>query len=219
MTKEEILQLIDECNPEERREIFNALRKEIAIHPLERHLNTKAEIILEAINRSTDITQRGVRGIITELEFLTTVLRHLKGWNVVEIIGDAPNDFKIDDGKGEIGIQVKMQRRERGVPLLKRGKAVVEVQRTRTGVNAAGESTRPYRFGEFDILAVSLHPSTNDWTRFMYTVGAWLVPRPKNPNLIQVMQRVSLVENENWTDDFLTCVEWFRSRQRKTITE
>ena len=31
-----------------------------------------------------------------------------------------------------------------------------------------GLATRPYRFGEFDILAVSMHPSTNDWNRFMY---------------------------------------------------
>jgi len=219
MDKEKILRLIEDCTPEERREIFNALRKEIIIHPLESELNTTAEIILEAIRRSNDITQRGVRGIITELQFLNHVLLQLTGWKIVEISGDAPTDFKIDDGRGEIGIQVKMQRRRKGVAILNRGKAIVEVQRTRTGVNATGESTRPYRFGEFGILAVSLHPSTNDWTKFMYTVGAWLAPRPNSPTLIRVMQRVSLNPNNEWTDDFLTCIEWFRARPKRTVSE
>lgn len=39
---------------------------------------------------------------------------------------------------------------------------VVETPRTRGGKDlTSGEDTRPYRYGEFDILAVSMHPSTN----------------------------------------------------------
>jgi len=215
--KDEVIRLLERCTPEERVDVFRHLRKEIPIHALETDLNTTAEIILEAISRSNDITQRGIRGIITELEFLTNVLQRLEGWRVVQIIGDAPNDFKIDDGNDEVGIQVKMQRREKGVALVKDNRAIVEVQRTRTGKNASGEPTRPYRFGEFDILAVSLHPSTNDWTKFMYTVGTWLLPRPKEPNLIKVMQPVSLTGDAQWTDNLLTCIGWFRSGEKKTI--
>lgn len=215
--KDDVLKLLEELSPEERREIFMHLRQDIPIHPLETNLNTTAEVILEAISRSNDITQRGIRGIITEVEFLTSVLQSLKGWKVVELVGDVPNDFKIDDGHGEVGIQVKMQRKEKGVAIVRRGKAVVEVQRTRTGVDASGEPTRPYKFGEFDILAVSLHPSTNDWSKFMYTVGIWLLPRPHNGKLIRVMQPVSLAPNDDWTDSLLTCIEWFRSKRKKTI--
>jgi hypothetical protein len=45
----------------------------------------------------------------------------------------------------------------------------VEVQKTRSG-EKKGQKTRPYRFGDFDILAVNLHPTTGDWKRFVYTV-------------------------------------------------
>jgi hypothetical protein len=80
-----------------------------------------------------------------------------------------------------------------------------------------GENTRPYKFGDFDILAVSLHPSTNDWAKFLYTVCSWLVPRPENEELILKFQPVPNQSDENWTDDFFTCVSWFRSNQKKCI--
>ena len=48
---------------------------------------------------------------------------------------------------------------------------VVEVQKTRGGFDPqTNEDTRPYRFGEFDILAVITHPSTHDWNRFLFTL-------------------------------------------------
>jgi len=67
---------------------------------------------------------------------------------------------------------------------------VVETQKTRGGVNASGAQTRPYRFGEFDILAVSMHPSTRDWSMFHYTVANWLVPRENDSNQIEKLQPV-----------------------------
>ncbi len=94
---------------------------------------------------------------------------------------------------------------------------VVETQKTRTGKNADGEATRPYRFGEFDILGVSMHPSTGNWNRFMYTPAGWLLPRKKEDGLINVFQPVSNEPNDDWTDDFLTAVSWFRGGMKKTI--
>ena len=169
--KDDILDLLEQCSVEERREVFGYLRKEFPIHSLEADLNTQAEVILEAMARSSDLTMRGIRGIIAEAAFLVDVLQKLGGWRTVEIVGDAAYDFLIEDTVGLVSIQVKMQRRQKGVPLVRGGKFVVETQRTRTGRDPAGGATRPYRFGEFDILAVSLHPSTNDWTTFAYTVG------------------------------------------------
>jgi hypothetical protein len=219
MTKrDEVIQLLEQCSPEERLEVFRYLRKSIPIHAIEAKLNTTAEIILEAIDRSNDITLRGVRGIISEVAFLIEVLAKFEGWKVIENVGDAPYDFLIEDGVGPVNIQVKMQRKQAGNPLIRKGKFVVEVQRTRTGVNSVtGRPTRPYRFGEFDILAVSMQPSSNEWNEFVYTVGAWLLPRAKDSELIQVMQPIPTEANEDWTDDLNTAIEWFRSGTTKTI--
>jgi hypothetical protein len=94
----------------------------------------------------------------------------------------------------------------------------VETQRTRGGVNPqTREDTRPYCFGEFDILAVSMHPSTNDWSRFMYTVCGWLLPRPEDERLILKFQPVAKLPTESWTDDFETAIEWLRSGAQKKL--
>src|SRR5262249_1495624 len=210
------MELLEECSSEERREIFNHLRKEFPIHSLEADLNTQAEVILEAMARSSDLTMRGIRGIIAEAAFLVDVLQKMEGWEIEEIIGDAPYDFLISDSLGQIRIQVKMQRRVRGVPLVRGEKFVVETQRTRTGKDATGGATRPYRFGEFDILAVSLHPSTKDWTRFMYTVGTWLRPRNNDATLLDVFQPIPQHPNQDWTDSLRECIDWLRSGTRST---
>lgn len=223
----DILRQIDLCNEEERREVFSHLRKRYPIHDLEHKWNAPAEIILEAIARSQDITHRGIRGVIAELCFFLYVVEDLKkgGWEDKTPGGDLPYDCLLSDGTGEVKVQVKLQRQVKGAPLtsyqwrknLPKTWFVVETQKTRTGKDAAGENTRPYRFGEFDILAVSMHPSTRDWKRFMYTVGGWLLPRKKDSGLINVFQPVSGEPNEDWTDNFLTAVEWLREGRKKTI--
>ncbi len=215
--KDEILRLLEQCSPAERYEIFRQLRQEFPIHPLEADLNTQAEVILEAMARSSDLTMRGIRGIIAEAAFLVDVLQRLEGWRIAEIAGDAAYDFLIEDAIGPVSIQVKMQRRQQSIPLVRNGKFVVETQRTRTGKDAAGAATRPYRFGEFDILAVSLHPSTNDWNRFAYTVGRWLRPRAGDKTLLEVFQPISQNPDEDWTDNLEECIKRFRSGDNRTI--
>jgi len=215
--KDEILELLEECSSEERREIFNHLRKEFPIHPLEADLNTQAEVILEAMARSSDLTMRGIRGIIAEAVFLVDILQKLDGWKILVIEGDAPYDFLIEDSAGPVRIQVKMQHRTKGVPLIRAGKFVVETQRTRTGRDANRGATRPYRFGEFDILAVSLHPSTNEWSNFIYTVGSWLRPRANDSSLLEVFQPIPDNPNEDWTDSLERSIAWLRSGTKRTI--
>jgi hypothetical protein len=94
---------------------------------------------------------------------------------------------------------------------------VVETQRTRGGKTDRGEDTRPYRFGEFDILAVSLHPSTGRWDRFLFAVGYWLLPRPEREIQLLKFQPVPQEPNDDWTDDFQTAVEWLREGRQKRI--
>lgn len=222
---EQIKELLSRCSAGQRRLIFEYLRAEFPIHPIEEKLNTRAEIILEAIDRASDLTLRGIRGAIAEASFEINVVKKLAGWEDTTPEGNFPYDFLLKDSAGSVRVQVKMQRLKDHRPMtanqayrfLPSDQWVTETQRTRGGKDGLGGDTRPYRYGEFDILAVSLHPSTNDWTAFMYTIDAWLMPRPDNPNLLLKFQPVAKTPNDCWTDHFETCVSWLRSREKKTI--
>lgn len=223
---EQIKQLLAACTVEQRREIFNYLRAEFQIHAIETLFNAKAEVILEAIARSSDLTQRGIRGVIAEAAFDTYIGGQLHGWMKIPVVGDHPYDFLLQDGIGQVRVQVKMQRLKDHRPMtaqqvyrhLPADMYVVETQRTRGGKNVkTHEDTRPYRYGEFDVLAVSMHPSTNDWSSFMYTVADWLIPRLENTNLILKFQPVAPRPDNNWTDDFEICVRRLRSGEKRRI--
>jgi hypothetical protein len=210
---------------EERRAIFNLLRREFPIHTIEATLNIEAEIILDAISRSDDLTVRGVRGVIAQAAFALDVVGGLRDWRDITQGENLPYDFLLTDGHGDVRVQVKMQRQKYQRPMmanegyryLSPNMYVVETQRTRGGKDASGADTRPYRFGEFDILAVAMHPSTGSWKDFMYTVARWLLPRPENPSLLLKFQPVARVPNDDWTGDFLTAVAWLRSDLDKQI--
>ncbi|HMH19951.1 MAG TPA: hypothetical protein VK572_17580 [Burkholderiales bacterium] len=207
---------------DDRRRVFQDLRKEFPIHDLERKWNAPSEVVLEAIARATDLTQRGLRGVIAEAAFAQTVVVPLlpAGWTDDTPAGDIPFDFRLNDKLGTVKVQVKNQRNEKQAPKLWKkqpGVYVAETQKTRSGKDKAGNETRPYRFGEFDILAVCLHPSTNDWSRFVYTVGDWLLPREKDNKLISVFQPVDPKAGADWTTNFITAVSWYRSGRKRTI--
>lgn len=227
---DEICRLIDRLSEEDQRLILAYLRERLPLHPLEQQWGTTAEAILTAIARSSDLTLRGVRGILAEATFEETVLPPLEasGWKPIAIAGDQTYDFVLEKAAARVRIQVKLQRREAGIPkeYSARGRAtlncpsgtmhVVEVQKTRSG-QKNGEKTRPYRFGDFDILAVNLHPSTGDWKRFMYTVGSWLRPRPHEQALIEIFQPVPTCPDEYWTDDLARCIDWFLTGEQKRL--
>ena len=179
----------------------------------------------QAFGRANDLTLRGIRGIIAEAAFSVDVVAALRDWKDVTTPGDRAYDCLLEDKIGQVKVQVKMQRlrdhrpmrAKEGYRFLPDDMWVVETQRTRGGLDKKGEKTRPYRFGEFDILAVALHPSTNDWSDFVYTVANWLIPDPKSKKWMLKFQPVSATENEDWTTDFVKCVTWFRSRRKKQI--
>lgn len=226
-----ITALLSQCSSEDRRELLRMLRQEFPIHELEKKLNISAEVILEAIDRSSDLTLRGVRGVIAEAAFKNHVVDSLvqRGWKDVTIDGNPAFDFLVETPSGmRAKIQVKMQRMKNKQPMraIAANKKlfnsasemwVVETQKTRGGKDNQGSDTRPYRFGEFDVIAVSLHPSTNDWSKFRYSVANWLIPDPKDADKIFKFQPVAMSANDDWADSLETCIEWFKSGARKTI--
>jgi hypothetical protein len=236
-----IRRLIDECSEQDRRALKTYLRT-LLPHPLEREWGIDADTILSAIRRSSDLTKRGVRGIIAEAVFVNEVIPTVSqsGWKQVEIDGDHPYDALLRKGELLARIQVKLQRLETGAPKLYYPRHypngtlfVVEVQKTRSGERAAQQitlkpvratktartkvQTRPYSFGDFDILAVNMHPSSGNWKSFRYTVASWLLPRPANKALIEIFQPVAAIPNAAWTDDLSTCLGWFEDRERRII--
>ncbi len=222
----QIKDLLARCTFEERRDIFKHLRSEFRIHPIEDELNVQAEVILEAIHKASDLTLRGIRGVIAEAYFQMTIASAITGWKIIPTSGDPPYDCLLSDGNNQVRIQVKMQRLKEHRPMmanqayrrLPSDKYVVETQRTRGGVDpTTGLSTRPYRFGDFDLLAVSLHPSTGDWSKFLYTVERWLIPSSERTDCLLKFQPVPLQANSDWTGDLKTAIEWFLSKVNKTI--
>jgi hypothetical protein len=239
---ETMKRLIEECSAEDRRALKSFLQT-ILPHPLESAWGVDADTILTAIRRSSDLTKRGVRGIIAEAVFDNDVLPTLRfaGWEADDLTGNQSYDVRLRKDERLVTIQIKLQRLERGVPKLYYPKHhadgilyVVEVQKTRSGEKTtvealqgsptklkAGKSatikTRPYRFGDFDILAVNMHPSSRRWTDFRYTLGSWLLPRQREESLIEIFQPVPAEPNEFWTDDIQVCLGWFEQGTSKRV--
>lgn len=223
---ERILDLVDGLPPDERRRVFDRLRAGVSLHPLEADLNTTAEVVLEAIHRAGGLVLRMIRGVIAEAAFAVQVVPTLAGWTETTPAGDLPYDLELTDAMGPVRVQVKLQRSRDHQPMTAQQARrsfsaehfVVETQRTRAGTDAAGKSTRPYRFGEFDLLAVSLYPSSGEWDVFAYSVGRWLLPSPMDPTQVYKFQPVATAPDEDWTLDFEEAVRWLRSPVVRTIS-
>lgn len=110
--------LLEQCSTAQRKAIFDLLRVEFPIHALETKWNIPAELILEAIDRSSDLIKRGVRGIIAEVAFRIHVVAKLKGWDSQELVGNLPYDFVLEDKLGRVRVQVKMQRLKEQAPMM-----------------------------------------------------------------------------------------------------
>jgi hypothetical protein len=209
-----------------RRSVLNRLRQTVPVHPIEEEFGVSAEVILEAIARSSDISQRGVRGLIAEACFKLHVIDTLEDWKDVTPDGAYPFDFLIAQADQEVSIQLKMLRRKEGIAMtanqanrrFRNDLYAVETQKTRGGKDPqTGEDTRPYRFGEFDILGVAMAPLSGDWTDFRFTVGNWLLPRPDKGDLILKFQPVSVEPNSDWTVSLEECIRWLGTDERRTI--
>lgn len=215
-----IRELLARCSPEERSALFRELRATHQIHDFEAVIGAPAEMILEAVHRAPELTRRMLRGVIADAAFRTFVVPSLTphGWRDVTPEGNFAYDYKLADDVGPVTVQVKLQRSERGSPVVKGGARfgfsrevfITETQKTRTGTDEEEKQTRPYRYGEFDILAVSMQPSTGKWDRYMYTLGRWLLPG-KQDGEMATLQPVTKEAGEYWTDDFIAAVHWFRA--------
>lgn len=243
-----IKKIIDGCTEEDRRSLRAYLGR-LAPHPLEREWGIDADLVLSAIRRSSDLTKRGVRGIIAECVFVDQIAPKTaaSGWTLQEVNPsegedeDRPYDAALRKGDLLARVQVKLQRLEKKTPKLYYPKFyqpgslyVVEVQKTRSGkmktkqsLDTAGnvtlvdkattEMTRPYRFTDFDVIAVNMQPSSSDWHSFRYTVASWLLPRSGQEGLIEIFQPVAAVPNEFWTDDLSECLDWFESGAKRRV--
>ena len=213
--------MLDACDMPTRERLYDYLRSTRPRHPIEARLGADSEVILEALNRAGELTTRMFRGIIAEAAFDVHVVHALKGWRSEPIEGNPPFDFRMMDKIGPVRVQVKLQRSEKGAPITRSGYYIVETQRTRggkrRGEEGGDERTRPYRYGEFDILAVCLQPSTGRWDNFRYTVGDWLQPQPGDQKSIATYQPVTEEPDDDWSADFPTCVAWFRAGEAKSI--
>jgi hypothetical protein len=227
---EECIALVLALPEDERVKVIQALQATLPRHPVEVRLKTDTKTLLEAIARANPFTIRGIEGIIAEAVFALDVLPRLGGWRENPRANDAPFDFLLtrDAGKAAVRLQVKMQRRRNNAPLMAgevlktkrkwpRSSFVAEVQRTRGGKAASGKATRPYRFGEFDVLAISLGASTGYWGDFAFTVARWLLPDDKDPGAILKYQPVDAEESDDWTRSFDRVIEWLDSARAKTI--
>jgi hypothetical protein len=214
---EELLLLMNQMSEVQKREVLARLREELPIHPLEADWNVSAEVILEAISRATDLTQRGVRGVIAEAIYVIDILPNVKGWTPFEAVGDSAYDaiMKRDLDGVKVSIQVKMQRKKAQRPMmanegyrdLPSDQYCVEVQRTRGGKTTSGDDTRPYRFGEFDLISVCMEPSTGDWHRFMSSPASRLGPDPRNKSIIRKFQAVPRESSGYWTENLAQALE------------
>jgi len=221
----EVKQLLAEAPDQDRFAIFEWLRETQKLHPLEDEFGAPAEVILEAISRSSDVTKRGVRGVIAEAVFKVEVVDESRIWHDITPEGDHSYDFLLSDGNDEVSIQLKMQRRKdlrpmtanEGYRMLDPSYWVVETQRTRGGKSPSGEDTRPYRFSDFDLLAVSMQPSTENWSDFLFTVADWLLPRPENDTQLLKFQPVPKSRSDGWTDNLPEAIEWLRSGRKIKI--
>ena len=205
-----IRELIAHCTPEEQAALFRELRARHRIHEFEEIIGAPAEMILEAVHRAPELTRRMLRGVIADAAFRQFVVVPLAvaGWRDVTPVGNFAFDYKLNDDQGAVTVQVKLQRSERygfGDSV-----HIVETQKTRTGTDGEDNLTRPYRYGEFDILAVSMQPSTGKWDRYLYTLGRWLLPG-RNPGEMATSQPVAKGANDFWTNDFATAAHWFRT--------
>jgi len=227
---EDCIALVMALSEAERTLVMEAIRATLPKHPVEIRLKTDTRTLLEAIGRANPFTIRGIEGIIAEAVFSLDVLPELTGWrDSTGESGVGAFDFLLSRSGRQtaVRVQVKMQRRREHIPLLASevekarkwpsSHFVVEVQRTRGGKAAGGESTRPYRFGEFDILAVSLGATTGYWGDFMYTVADWLIPDAGDNNAILKFQPVAPQESEAWTTNFERAVDWLDSGKRRPL--
>ncbi len=112
----EAKKILESASDEVRRAVLAWLRLRHPIHPLEAEWRVPAEVILEAISRSPDLSKRGVRGLIAEAYFDQMISAGVPGWRKDMPVGNHSFDCRLCNADKEIRIQVKSQRAGRASP-------------------------------------------------------------------------------------------------------
>jgi excisionase family DNA binding protein len=244
---DQIERFLDSCSAAQRRNIFDRLRKEFRIHRIEEIVGMDAERILEAFSRAVKATPMllGILAEPAFEEFVLNQLPEDRWTYEIAPSGNA-YDFILRERDTEsdvVRIQVKLQKGDKGTPMYGKPKAtkymfskemlMVETQRSRKGskrskgskaseseniiIEGSDKGTRPYKFGQFDVLAVSLFYSEKRWNKFMFTLCGRLLPDPENPENLATYQPVSPVANDDWTDRLEQCLAWHRAGRSEKI--
>lgn len=189
------------------------------LHPLEIKFNAPAADILEAIEHGFR-AQVDVKGKLAEL-YMSRHLDRLKAAGKIASYvwhdSDDLPDFEVfmPDGR-RVVVECKNCRtpakpkppasgRRRGADAASGG-CMVEIQKTRSGVDGAGKKTRGYLVTHFDVLAVSTFNQNREW-RFRFVPSNSLAVRDEGAGVLKVMQPVPLTgEDGPWSDDFLRAV-------------
>lgn len=162
------------------------------MHALEQEFGVTSEVIMDAVHSSPDLVRRGLRGIVAEHQFKRLVLDKLPQPWFIAPTPDTSVDFALSDGHGGhyLTIQVKMQTLKGGKPHCdKWGRPMVETQKTRMRGRGKARS-RLYKYGDFDILAVSLWPATKKWEDFIYVPACKLSPAYRKPDSLAAWQTI-----------------------------
>jgi excisionase family DNA binding protein len=92
---EKIKASLDALGPGEVRELLDHIKSRIGPHPVEAEIGAPADLILETLWVSGELTKRMFRGMISEASFSLHVVSKLKGWEVLPIVGSVPYDFHL----------------------------------------------------------------------------------------------------------------------------
>lgn len=189
------------------------------MHALEEKLGVSGDIIMDAIHCAPDLTQRGLRGIIAEHQFKKLVLEKLPSPWFLAKTPDSAVDFALSDGHGGhyLTIQCKMQTLRAGKPHCdKFGRPMVETQKTRMR-GRGKDKTRLYHYGDFDILAVSLWPSTGNWGDFVYARAGDLTHATRKPHSLAAWQTITA--GTEWLRDLPKMLDRVQGRHAIRETE
>lgn len=183
-------------------------------HSLEIALNAPANDILDAIAKGFR-AQADVKGKLAELYFarLLDRLRIEKCIDGYEWFDqDGKPDFIIHLGANRLVAEVKNIRSGTGAKFSNRNAGIVELQKTRNGLDAQGKKTRGYPINHFDLLAACLFNQTKTW-EFRFAETRNLATRTSDPSILEIYQPVVYAGNAIWSTNLETTIVSALSRK------
>jgi hypothetical protein len=166
-------------------------------HGLEDLLHAPATDIMDAVLRGFR-AQVDVKGKLAEL-YLSRRLADLQRQGHIThyewFDKDGVPDFHVYVGELRLLLECKNIRTPRLDRHGKKTNPVVELQKTRNGLDAAGQKTRGYPVDHFDVLGVCLFNQTSAW-EFAFIATRHLERRATDAGILTVFQNVPLGQED-----------------------